>query len=89
MIIQFEPDLSHCIQTLAKHEYDRIKKGFLGSGARDPQNEQRLELLRQFLEGTDFNKLRSEYESFLIQGKRIRFTVGPVADETGYHFEVL
>ncbi len=89
MEIQFEPDLSHCIQALAKSEYDRIIKELLESGTGNMQNEQQVEMLRQFLEETDFNKLRSKYEPYLVEEKRIRFTIGPMADETGYSFEVL
>ena len=34
---------------------------------------EKLEVLKLFLESADFNKLRSESEKHLVQGKRVKF----------------
>ncbi len=86
--IEFEPDLSHCIQTVAKREYDRLLKSILETEQSSTEVNQRIELLRRFLERTDFGRLRSEYEPYLIDGKQIRFTLRSMADEIEYRFEV-
>ena len=38
-----------------------------------PDLEEKLELLKLFLESTDFNKLRSEFEKHLVAGKKVKF----------------
>lgn len=87
--IYLEPELSACIQTQAKREYDRILKDLLNSGESDKELEQRIELLRMFLENTDFNKLRSEYEPYLTKGSRVRFSLNSVGNQLDYHFDVI
>jgi len=44
-----------------------LKKGEEGELA------QKLEMLKLFLESTDFKKLRGEYEERLREGKRVKF----------------
>lgn len=88
MEIRFEPNLSHCIQTLAKKEYDRIMSQLLETNAENPELGERLEILKMFLESTDFNKLRSEYEPYLVQGKKVTFTLCTQADNTKYRMEI-
>ncbi|MBT4511933.1 MAG: hypothetical protein HOC20_06975 [Chloroflexi bacterium] len=88
MEIEFEPDLSHCIQTLAKEEYDRLLMEILKTEQSNSEINQSLEMLRAFLESTDFPKLRGEYEPYLVEGKRVRFTLSPMADDVEYRFEV-
>jgi len=84
-----EPELSACIQTQARREYDRILKELLESGDGDEESEQRIELLRKFLESVDFNKLRSEYEPYLVEGKRIQFTLTSSSNDIEYKFKVI
>ena len=79
--IEFEPDLSHCIQTLTKAEYDRLKKLLLQSGTQDSEIADRVEMLRAFLESTDFRKLRSEYEPYLVEGKHVKFILSAEGHE--------
>ena len=87
--IYLEPELSACIQTQARREYDRILKELLESGDGDEESEQRIELLRKFLESVDFNKLRSEYEPYLVEGKRIQFTLTSSSNDIEYKFKVI
>ncbi|MCP4610033.1 MAG: hypothetical protein GY845_15100 [Planctomycetes bacterium] len=49
---------------------------------------QRLEMLRTFLESTDFGRLRGEYEPYMVDGKRVRFTLRPMANDIEYRFDV-
>ena len=88
MEIHLEPDLSTCIQTLAKKQHERIVRELLKTGGKGPEQEQRAEMLRMFLESTDFRKLRSEYEPYLVEGKRVRFTLRLMGDSTEYHMEI-
>lgn len=51
----------HCIQTSAKNEFSRITDFILNSMDEtvSPEVEYKLELLRDFLETSDFNNLRA------------------------------
>ncbi len=86
--IEFEPDLSHCIQTLAKGEYDRIMRQLIETGEDISESGERLETLKVFLESTDFSRLRSEYEPYLIEGKRVIFRLCAGKGETEYRMEI-
>jgi len=86
--IEIEPDLSNCVQTLAKREYNRLMRELLTSDAEDTELQERLETLRMFLESTDFSELRSRYEPSLVEGKRVRFTLRQAADKTEYQLEI-
>jgi hypothetical protein len=88
MEIELDPDLSCCIHTLAKREYARVARQLLDAEQEDAELCDRVELLRMFLESTDFVKLRSEYEPSLSQGKRVRFTLRSVGGRTAYRYEV-
>ena len=82
--IKLEPDLSSCVQTLAKREYDRLTRELLTSDEEDLELQERLETLRLFLESTDFRELRSRYEPYLVEGKRVRFTLRQAAAKAEY-----
>ena len=86
--IKLEPDLSKCVQTLAKTEYNRLMRELLTSDAEDVELQERLETLRMFLEATDFRELRSRYEPYLVEGKRVRFTLRQAADKAEYQLEI-
>ncbi|MDY6911102.1 MAG: hypothetical protein SVM79_01905 [Chloroflexota bacterium] len=88
MEIEFAPDLSHCIQTLARREHERITRQLLESNEVDVNLHQRLELLRMFLESANFGKLRGEYEKHLLEGKRIRFFVQAIDGQVKYKTEI-
>ena len=86
--IKLEPDLSRCVQTLAKAEYDRLTRELLTSDGEDEELQESMETLRIFLEETDFSALRSRYEPYLVEGKRVRFTLRRAAEETEYQLEI-
>ena len=72
--IELVPDLSHCIETVAKREYEETVKKLIADEA-DEGLQQRVELLRMFLERMDFKKLRQESEKYLTEGERVKFLV--------------
>ena len=72
--IELLPDLSHCVQTRARQEYAATMSRIL-SGDESPELEQRLELLKAFLEEADFSRLRRESEAHLTQGREVRFVL--------------
>jgi hypothetical protein len=74
MKIDLEPELSACVETKAKREYQKTL-GKLLTEAEGEELQERLETLRLFLETTDFKRLREEYEKYLIAGRRVRFTL--------------
>lgn len=86
--IELEPDLSSCVQTLAKSEYNRLMRELLTSDEEDAEVQERLETLRIFLESTDFSELRSRYEPYLVQGKRVRFRLRQAAGQAECRMEI-
>lgn len=75
VIIELRPTLSQCIQTVAKREYWRSVGEYLKAKTGDKELEERIELLKYFLETADFKALRSQSERYMTEGKRITFTV--------------
>ncbi len=73
--IELVPDLSNCIETVAKKEYSEIVRQLLAIGEGNKELHKRAELLRSFLETTDFRRLRSESERYLAEGRRVKFVV--------------
>jgi len=73
--IELMPTLSQCIETAAKREYWRNVDEYLKAKTGDKGLEERIELLKSFLETADFTALRSQSEQYIIEGKRVTFTV--------------
>ena len=46
-----------------------------------------METLRMFLESMDFAELRSRYEPYLVQARRVRFTLRQAGEEVEYQLE--
>jgi hypothetical protein len=57
--IELKPNLSSCIETLSKREYEQTLNLLLKKGSVDEELGERLEVLRLFLESADFGHLRS------------------------------
>lgn len=87
--IELEPNLSNCIETLVKKEYRQTLNRILKEKVEDEQLFERLEVLRLFLESTDFSYLRSQYEKYLTEGKRIRFKIHSRDEKVSYELIVL
>ena len=71
--IELVPDPSHCIETVAKRKYAELVQKLLAPGGGNKELQEKLEILRLFLETADFKKLRSESEKQLMQGEEVRF----------------
>jgi hypothetical protein len=82
--IELKPDLSSCIETLSKKEYERILNLLLKKWPVDQELGERLEVLRLFLESADFGNLRSQYEGYLKEGKRVTFLIHPEEGRVSY-----
>ena len=73
--IELVPDLVHCVETVARREHAAVLKQLLMPLQENKEIEEKLEILRLFLETADFKKLRSESERRLTEGKGVRFVV--------------
>ena len=73
--IELFPDLSHCIETVAKREHTAVLKQLLTLGRRNKELKEKLEILSLFLETADFQELRAESEKRLMEGKKVKFVV--------------
>jgi hypothetical protein len=73
--VELIADLSHCTETVAKREHAAVSKQLLASAQGNKELEEKLEVLKLFLETGDFRKLRAESERMLIEGKKVRFIV--------------
>ncbi|MBA7481247.1 hypothetical protein ES707_16717 [subsurface metagenome] len=71
--IELVPDIDHCIETVARREHEAVLKQLLTPGKGNKELEEKLEILRLFLERADFRQLRSKSERQLTEGKRVRF----------------
>ena len=72
--IELLPGLSHCVETCAKQKYAATMSRIL-SGDQSHGLEERLELLKTFLQKADFSRLRRESEEHLTQGRKVRFVL--------------
>jgi hypothetical protein len=70
--IKLKPSLSHCVETVAKKEYEKVL-GLLLGGKREDRLLDELELLRLFLESADLRQLRSRCDELLLAGRQIEF----------------
>jgi hypothetical protein len=73
--VELKPNLSTCIETLSKREYEQTLRLILKKESRDEKLGERLEGLRIFLESADFGQLRSQYEGYLAEGRMITFLI--------------
>lgn len=86
--IELVPTLEHCVETTAKQEFTKAKDDYLRKRLEDKDLEDKIELLRMFLETTDFRKLRGESEELLIKGKAIRFVLYLEEEKLRYEMKV-
>jgi hypothetical protein len=73
--VELVPDLSNCIETVAKREYQETVQSLMSSEDVRDEMKAKMEILRLFLERADFRKLRAESEAHLVQGKRVTFII--------------
>ena len=88
ILVELGPSLSSCIETLAKREYEKTLSAILKAGTEDEELCEKWEVLRLFLESTDFGTLRSRYERLLEGGKRVKFGIYSSEGKVGYGITV-
>jgi hypothetical protein len=88
VMIELVPDLSQCIETVAKREYRNTVQILLSTEAASEEIRERAEILRLFLEAADFKKLRAESERYLIDGRQVRFTIYTQGNVSKYEMQV-
>jgi hypothetical protein len=74
LAVVLRPDSSHCIETVARNEFERGLAELL-RGAGDEHLAEKTELLRLFLETFDFRELRAKSEKHILMGREVTFTV--------------
>ena len=87
--VELFPSLAHCIETVAKEEYWSSVNKFMKGEQEDKELQQRIELLKAFLESMDFRKLRRESEKHLMQGKRVKFIIYWKTSKPSYEMVVI
>jgi len=87
--IELVPSLSHCIETTAREEFWNLVNQYMEGGQEDTKLEDRIELLKAFLESVDFKKLRSDSERHLVQGKKVRFAIRWKEGKPSYEMVVI
>jgi len=85
--LELVPDLPHCIETTAKKEYEEAVTEYLGEREANAVLEEKIELLRTFLQSADFKELRRESERHLTQGRKVKFLLYPQGETL--HYEML
>ena len=87
--IELAPDLSSCIETVAKREHEEVVKKLLAVAEPDPALVEKAETLRAFLESADLKGLRAESEKHLVEGRKVRFIVSRKDGVMKYEMQVL
>jgi hypothetical protein len=87
--IELFPSLSHCIETTARDEYWNSVNQHMKGGQEDKKLEERIELLKSFLESVDFKKLRSQSERYLVESKQVKFVISWKEGKPNYEMVVI
>ncbi|OGN96718.1 MAG: hypothetical protein A2Z77_01670 [Chloroflexi bacterium RBG_13_51_36] len=87
--IELFPNLSPCIESATRKEFWNSVSQYVGGGETDRKLEERIELLRPFLESADFKKLRNQSEKHLIEGKKVKFVICWKEAEPSYEMVVI
>lgn len=86
--IELCPSLTHCVETVAREEFWNSVNQYMESGQTDKKLEEKIELLKAFLESADFKRLRSQSEKHLLEGKQVRFVISCQEDRVSYEMVV-
>jgi hypothetical protein len=87
--IELFPSLSHCIETTARDEFWNTVNQYTEGGQEDKKLEEKIELLKAFLESMDFKKLRSQSERYLVEGKKVKFVISWKEGKLSYEMAVI
>ena len=88
MQIEFVPDLTHCVETMARKEYQELARSYVQEGKDSAEFQKKIEMLRSFLETADFRKLRKESEAYLLKGQPVKFILYRDGKETRYRLTI-
>jgi len=86
--IELVPDLSSCIETIARREHERVAQELLATESPSEELMDRAEALRLFLETADLRRLRAESEKHLLEGREVRFVVSVRDGAVQYDMQV-
>jgi len=87
--IELFPSLSQCIETTASKEFWNSVNQYMEGGQKDSKLEDRIKLLKAFLESMDFRKLRNQSERYLVEGKRVKFVISWENGNISYEMVVI
>jgi hypothetical protein len=87
--IELLPSLSHCIETTAREGFWNLVNQYMEGGQEDKKLEEKIEILKSFLESMDFKKLRSQSERYLIEGKQVKFVISCKEGKPNYEMVVI
>ena len=87
--IELFPSLSHCIETTAREEFWNSVNQYMESGQEDKKLEERIELLKAFLESMDFKQLRSQSDRYLVEEKQVKFVISWKEGKPSYEMVVI
>ena len=87
--IELFPSLNHCIETTAREEFWNSVNQYMEGGQEDKKLEEKIELLKAFLESVDFKKLRSQSERYLVEGKKVKFVISWKEGTPSYEMVVI
>jgi len=76
------------VETKAKRQYNQVLNELLKKGEQEELAE-KLEMLRLFLESTDFSKLRSESEKHLVEGRKVKFILYLEEGKPKYEMKII
>lgn len=76
------------METKAKRQYNQVLGELLKKGEEGELTE-KLETLRLFLDSADFNKLRSESEKHLVEGKGVKFILYLEKGKPKYEMKIM
>jgi hypothetical protein len=82
------PTLDLCIEGTARQEYLKSVDEYMQQAKKSRKLEEKIELLRVFLETMDFRKLRAESERYLMEGKDVRFILTSEKGKSKYEMKV-
>ena len=86
--IELTPTLDLCIEGTARREYLKSVAEYMQQAKKSRKLEDKIELLRVFLETMDFRKLRAESEQHLTEGKKVRFILTLKKGKPKYEMKV-
>ena len=86
--IELVPDLSHCIHTVTKREYDDTLRRLLCIKNGNKKLGKKLEMLTILLKEIDFKQLRRESEKYISEGKKVKFVFYPKNNIPKYEMQV-